>query len=124
MVMGSERGLFVSSRPGLRRRFSGGGEGVKRPQPITREPMAAARRARRQTKACDKALLMSTSNFNFEVTGQVKVKSKTQNWTFSRANFETLCWAALVIKTARIVLNLSLDCYMSARFQQGSVQHR
>ena len=60
-----------------------GGRGVKRPQPITREPMAAARRARRQTKDYDKTILVSTYNFNFEVTGLVKYRSNTQNWTFS-----------------------------------------
>ena len=46
---------------------------------------------------------MTTSNFNFEVTAQVKVRSKIRNWTFSRMDFDTLCWAALVITTARVV---------------------
>ena len=36
------------------------GGDVKRPQPITREPLAAARQARRQTKGRDETLLMST----------------------------------------------------------------
>ena len=51
-----------------------GGGGVKRPQSITREPIAAAKRARRQTKARDKTLLMIGFNLNFEVTGQVRVR--------------------------------------------------
>ena len=38
--------------------------------------------------------------------------------------FEILCWAALVITTARIVQNPPLECYMSARFKQGSVKLR
>ena len=54
----------------------GGGGGVKRPQPITREPIAEARRARLQTKACDKTLQLSSLKFNFEVTGQVKGKDR------------------------------------------------
>ena len=33
-------------------------------------------------KACDKMVLMSTYNFNFEVTSQVKVRSNTQDWTY------------------------------------------
>ena len=71
-------------------------------------------------KAGDKTLQMSTYNFNFEVTGQVKVRSKTLNGTCSMMDFETLCWAALVITTARIVQHPSLECYMSARLKQGS----
>ena len=38
--------------------------------------MAAARQVRRQKTVCDNSLLMSTYNFNFEVTCQVKVRSK------------------------------------------------
>ena len=86
--------------------------------------MATARHARRQTKACDKTLLMSTLNFNIEVTGQVKIRSNTQNWTSSSMDFETLYWASLVIKTVRIVQNSSLECYMSTRFKQVSVKYR
>ena len=41
--------------------LAGGGEGVKGPQPITREPIATARRVRRQTTAGDKTLQMSTN---------------------------------------------------------------
>ena len=67
---------------------------------------------------------MSTHNVNFEVTGQVKVRSKTKNWTFSRMDFDTLCWTVLVIKTARNVQNPSLECYMTTIFKQGSVKHR
>ena len=104
--------------------LAGGGGGLKRPQPKTRELIVAARRARQQTKACDKTLQMSTYNFNFEVTSQIKVRSKIQNWTFSRMDFDTLSWAVLVITTARIVENPSLECYMSARFKQGPVKHR
>ena len=59
-----------------------------------------------------------TSNFNFKVW--VKVRPKIQNWTFSRMNFEALCWVALVIKTTRIVKIYHLS-YMSVRFKQGSV---
>ena len=53
-----------------------GGEGVKRPQSIPREPIAAATRARRQTTVTrDKTLPMICFNLNFEVTGQVRVRS-------------------------------------------------
>ena len=97
---------------------------VKGPQPITRESMATARRTRRQAKACNKTLLINTYNFNSKVTGQVKVRSNTQNWTFSSMDFETLCWASFVLKTVRIVQNPSLECYMSVRFRKGSVKHR
>ena len=72
--------------------------------------------ARRQTKAGNKTHLMSTLNFNFEVTGQVKVRSNIQNLTFSSMDTETLCWKSLV-KTVRIVQNPSLQCCMSARFK-------
>ena len=54
-----------------------GGGGVKRPQPITREPIGAAKRTRRQTKERDETLQMSTLKLNFEVTGRVKVRSNT-----------------------------------------------
>ena len=33
-------------------------------------------------------------------------------------DFETLCWASLVMKTVRIVQNPSLECYVSVRFKQ------
>ena len=56
------------------RHLLGGGRGVKRPQSITREPIAAATRARRQTKARDKTLPMICSNLNFDVRGQVSVR--------------------------------------------------
>ena len=51
------------------------GGGFKRPQSITRELIAAATRARRQTKAREKSLPMICFNLNFEVTGQVRVRS-------------------------------------------------
>ena len=38
-------------------------------------------------------------------------------------DFATLCWASLVIKTVKIVQNISLECYMGTRFKQGSVKH-
>ena len=41
---------------------------------------------------------MSTSKLNFEVTGQIKARSSTQNCAFSSINFETLYLAFLVIK--------------------------
>ena len=85
--------------------------------------MAAARRSRRQTKACNKPLLMSSQNFNFQVTGQVKVRSNTKSWTFSSMGFETLRWASLVIKTVNIVQNPSLERNRNARFKKGSVKH-
>ena len=85
--------------------------------------MAAARRARQQTKACDKTLLMNTSNFNFDVTGQVKLRLNSQNWTFSSMDFGALWWASLVIKTVSIVQNPSHECYMSARIKHESVEH-
>ena len=53
-----------------------GGGGVKRPQSITREPIAAATQARRQTKARDKMLPIIYFNLNFEVTCQVRVRSQ------------------------------------------------
>ena len=53
-----------------------GGGGVKRPQAITGDPIAAATRARRQTKARDKTLPMMSFNLHFEVTGQVRVRSQ------------------------------------------------
>ena len=45
------------------------GGGVKRPQSITREPIAAATRARRHTKVRDKTLPMMCFNLKFEVPG-------------------------------------------------------
>ena len=39
-------------------------------------------------------------------------------------DFMTLCFAVLVIKTARIVRNPTLECYMRVKFKQGSVKHR
>ena len=39
-------------------------------------------------------------------------------------DFRTLCWASLAIKTVRIVQNRSLECYMNARYEQGSGKHR
>ena len=37
-------------------------------------------------------------------------------------DFETL--ASFVLKTVNIEQNPSLECYMNARFKQGSVKHR
>ena len=39
-------------------------------------------------------------------------------------NFEALCRESLDINTVRIVQNIILECYMSARFKQGSVEYR
>ena len=39
-------------------------------------------------------------------------------------NFEALCRESLDINTVRIVQNIILERYMSARFKQGSVGYR
>ena len=81
--------------------------GVKRPQPITREPIGAAKRTRRQTKERDETLQMSTLKLNFEVTGRVKVRSNTWNRAFSSMDFRTSQWAPLVINSVQTVHNPS-----------------
>ena len=56
--------------------LGGGGGGVKRPHVITRERMAAERRATRRSKALDETILRHPLNFPNEVTYQVKVRSE------------------------------------------------
>ena len=47
--------------------------------PITREPIGAAKRARRQAKNRDETLLLRTLKLNLDVTCQLKVRSDTLN---------------------------------------------
>ena len=54
------------------------------------EPIAAAKRARRQTKAREETLLMGTYNFNLDVMGQAKVRSNTKNWICRSMDFDRL----------------------------------
>ena len=65
-----------------------GGRGDKRLQPITREPIGAAKRATRQTKNRDETLLLRTLNFNLEVTSHVSVQGPVKHpklgpWTLA-----------------------------------------
>ena len=84
---------------------------------------APARRARRQTKACDKTLQMSTYNFNFKVTSQVQIRSDIK-LDLQQDALRDFGLAPFVLKTARIVQNPSLECYMSAMFKQWLIKYR
>ena len=59
-----------------------GGGDVKRPHVITRERMAAERRATRRSKALDETILKHPLNFPNEITCQVKVRSKVKIGAF------------------------------------------
>ena len=69
-------------------RLAGGG-GFKRPHVITRERMAAERRATRRSKALDETILKHSLNFTNEVTCQVKVRSKVKIGAFRLRAVET-----------------------------------
>ena len=80
------------------------GEGVKRPHVITRERMAAERRATRRSKALDETILKHTLNFPNEVTCQVKVRSKVKIGAFRLRAVETSQLSVLGQKVLRILL--------------------
>ena len=62
----------------------GGGGGVKRPYVITRERMAAERRATRRSKALDETILKYPLNFQNEVTSdQDQVKGQNRGFQFT-----------------------------------------
>ena len=82
----------------------GGGGGVKRPHVITRERMAAERRATRRSKALDETILMQPLNFLNEVTCQVKVKSKVEIGAFRLRAVETSKVSVLGQNLLRILL--------------------
>ena len=65
------------------------GRGVKRPHVITRQRMAAERRATRRSKALDVTILKHLLNFPNEVTCQVKVRSKAKIGAFRLRVLET-----------------------------------
>ena len=83
-----------------------GGGGVKRPQPhvITRERMAAERRATRRSKALNETILKHPLNFSNEVTCQVKVRSKVKIGAFRLRAVETSKLSVLGQNLLRILL--------------------
>ena len=87
-------------------RLSGGegGGGVKRPHVITRERMAAERRATRRSKALDETILKYLLHFPNEVTCQVKVRSKIKIGAFRLRAVETSKLSVLGQNLLRILL--------------------
>ena len=87
-----------------RRLAEGGGGGVKRPRVITRERMAAERRATRRSKALDETILKHSLNFLNEDTCQVKVRSKVKIGAFRLRAVETSKLSVLGQNLLRILL--------------------
>ena len=82
----------------------GGGGGVKRPHVITRERMAAERRAKRRSKALEETILKHPLNFPNEVRCQVNVKSNVKIGAFRLRAVEPSKLSVLGQNLLRILL--------------------
>ena len=100
----------------------GGGGGVKRPHVITRERMAAERRATRRSKALDETILKHPLNFPNKVTCQVKVRSKFKIGAFRLRAVKTSKLSILGQNLLRILLKYRARHWLSKCLILSSVQ--
>ena len=104
-------------------RLAGGGGGaLNSTHVITRERMAAERRATRRSKALDETILKHPLNFPNKVTCQVKVRSKVKIRAFRLRAVETSKLSVLGQNLLRILLKYRERQWLSKYLLLSSVQ--